>query len=202
MKWHIRLKNIAFPIRMAKLLIEELAKRIEAAARLLNLPDHLDRRPSQLSDGQRQRVVTGRAIVREPLAFLFDEPLSNLDVALRVDMRPEISELHKLFVAGFTGSPRMNIIEGSKAAKNNARTIGICPEHMSVATKGGTWKGTVRVPEHLGGDTFFHVDLDNLPDPLTVRAYGDVDLSHQGTVFLSPDPMQIHKFDEQGLRIE
>ena len=88
-------KNIAFPLRMAKLDQAEITKRVEAAASVLNLSDYLDRRPGQLSGGQRQRVAIGRAIVREPAAFLFDEPLSNLDAALRVGMRLEISELHK-----------------------------------------------------------------------------------------------------------
>ncbi|WP_299474998.1 ABC transporter ATP-binding protein [uncultured Roseibium sp.] len=88
-------KNIAFPMRMAKMSVEEQDKRITAAAKALNLTDYLDRRPGQLSGGQRQRVAIGRAIVREPAAFLFDEPLSNLDAALRVGMRMEISELHK-----------------------------------------------------------------------------------------------------------
>ncbi len=241
-------KNIAFPMRMAKLPLREQAKRIEAAARILNLTDYLDRRPSQLSGGQRQRVAIGRAIVREPSAFLFDEPLSNLDAALRVGMRLEICELHKrldttmiyvthdqveamtmadkivvlqdgvveqvgsplelyrnprnLFVAGFIGSPKMNIVEGSEAAKHNARAIGVRPEHIAVSTENGAWKGTVGVSEHLGSDTFFHVEVEDLPGPLTVRAGGDVDLSYQSTVFLSPDPVQIHKFDERGFRIE
>lgn len=88
-------KNIAFPLKMANMPKEEQNKRIEAAASSLNLTDYLDRRPGQLSGGQRQRVAIGRAIVREPSAFLFDEPLSNLDAALRVGMRMEISELHK-----------------------------------------------------------------------------------------------------------
>ena len=87
-------KNIAFPLRMAKLPQAEQDAKIEAAAKVLNLTDYLDRRPGQLSGGQRQRVAIGRAIVREPAAFLFDEPLSNLDAALRVNMRLEISELH------------------------------------------------------------------------------------------------------------
>ncbi|MFG5383553.1 ABC transporter ATP-binding protein [Yoonia sp. R2-816] len=88
-------KNIAFPLRMAKMDQAEIDKRVEGAASVLNLTDYLDRRPGQLSGGQRQRVAIGRAIVREPSAFLFDEPLSNLDAALRVGMRMEISELHK-----------------------------------------------------------------------------------------------------------
>ncbi|MHA6265154.1 ABC transporter ATP-binding protein [Arenibacterium sp. CAU 1754] len=88
-------KNIAFPLRMAKIDQAEIDRRVESAASVLNLTDYLDRRPGQLSGGQRQRVAIGRAIVREPAAFLFDEPLSNLDAALRVGMRMEISELHK-----------------------------------------------------------------------------------------------------------
>ncbi|APX89919.1 sugar ABC transporter ATP-binding protein [Brevirhabdus pacifica] len=88
-------KNIAFPMRMAGLPKDEQDRRIAQAAEALNLTDYLDRRPGQLSGGQRQRVAIGRAIVREPSAFLFDEPLSNLDAALRVGMRLEISELHK-----------------------------------------------------------------------------------------------------------
>ncbi|MEE4187416.1 MAG: ABC transporter ATP-binding protein [Roseobacter sp.] len=88
-------KNIAFPLRMAKMDPAEIERRVNGAAEVLNLADYIDRRPGQLSGGQRQRVAIGRAIVREPSAFLFDEPLSNLDAALRVGMRMEISELHK-----------------------------------------------------------------------------------------------------------
>ena len=87
-------KNITFPLRMAGVDKAEQKRRVERAAAVLNLSDYLDRRPGQLSGGQRQRVAIGRAIVREPAAFLFDEPLSNLDAALRVGMRLEISELH------------------------------------------------------------------------------------------------------------
>ncbi|GAB5445429.1 ABC transporter ATP-binding protein [Gymnodinialimonas sp.] len=87
-------KNIAFPLRMAGMDPAEQERRIQKAADILNLTDYIDRRPGQLSGGQRQRVAIGRAIVREPAAFLFDEPLSNLDAALRVGMRLEITELH------------------------------------------------------------------------------------------------------------
>ncbi|MEO9901399.1 MULTISPECIES: ABC transporter ATP-binding protein [Alphaproteobacteria] len=88
-------KNISFPLKMAKIDPAEQERRVSSAAAILNLTDYLDRRPGQLSGGQRQRVAIGRAIVREPSAFLFDEPLSNLDAALRVNMRLEISELHQ-----------------------------------------------------------------------------------------------------------
>jgi multiple sugar transport system ATP-binding protein len=86
--------NIAFPLKMAGEDKATIDKKVKDAARVLNLADYLDRRPGQLSGGQRQRVAIGRAIVRQPKAFLFDEPLSNLDAALRGTMRLEISELH------------------------------------------------------------------------------------------------------------
>lgn len=88
-------KNIAFPLKMAKMAEDKIEERISYAAGVLGLADYLDRKPGQLSGGQRQRVAIGRAIVREPSAFLFDEPLSNLDAALRGNMRMEIAELHK-----------------------------------------------------------------------------------------------------------
>ncbi len=87
--------NIAFPLKRAKVAPAEIDEKIASAAKILNLGDYLDRKPGQLSGGQRQRVAIGRAIVRQPSAFLFDEPLSNLDASLRVNMRLEISELHK-----------------------------------------------------------------------------------------------------------
>ncbi|MGR3466095.1 ABC transporter ATP-binding protein [Limimaricola sp.] len=240
-------KNIAFPMKMAGMPEEEQKRRIENAARALNLTDYLDRRPGQLSGGQRQRVAIGRAIVREPAAFLFDEPLSNLDAALRVGMRMEISELHKkldttmiyvthdqveamtmadkivvlragnieqvgsplelyrnprnTFVAGFIGSPKMNLIEGAEAKKHDAATIGVRPEHIDVSASEGAWKGRIGVAEHLGSDTFFHVHDTGLAETLTIRAGGEVDLHHGDTVFLTPQADKIHRFDGQGLRI-
>jgi len=242
-------KNIAFPMRMAKMSQEEQDRRIEAAAKSLNLTDYLDRKPGQLSGGQRQRVAIGRAIVREPKAFLFDEPLSNLDAALRVGMRMEIGELHKKlettmiyvthdqveamtmadrivvlqggvveqvgsplelyraprnkFVAGFIGSPKMNFLEGVEAAKHKAHTIGIRPEHIKVSTKAvkGAWKGTVGVAEHLGSDTFIHIHGVEGCDPMTVRASGELSVSHGDIVYLTPESKQVHKFGADGLRI-
>ena len=88
-------KNIAFPLKMAGMDKAEIDEKVNGAAEILNLSDYLNRKPGQLSGGQRQRVAIGRAIVREPSAFLFDEPLSNLDAALRVNMRGEITDLHR-----------------------------------------------------------------------------------------------------------
>ncbi|TPE43780.1 ABC transporter ATP-binding protein, partial [Amaricoccus solimangrovi] len=173
-------KNIAFPLKMAGESQQEIDKKVANAARILNLTNYLERKPGQLSGGQRQRVAIGRAIVRQPSAFLFDEPLSNLDAALRGTMRLEISELHQSlgktmiyvthdqveamtmadkivvlsagnieqvgspldlynkprnrFVAGFIGSPTMNFVEGPTAARYDAQTIGVRPEHISVST--------------------------------------------------------------------
>ena len=239
-------KNIAFPLKMAGIDKAEQDRRIAQAAAALNLTDYLDRRPGQLSGGQRQRVAIGRAIVREPSAFLFDEPLSNLDAALRVGMRLEISELHErlkttmiyvthdqveamtmadkivvlragrieqvgsplelyrsprnLFVAGFIGSPRMNVIAGAEAARHGAHTIGIRPEHIDVAAD-GRWQGRVGVAEHLGSDTFLHIHDTGLADTITVRAPGEVGMRHGDRVGLSPRTDQFHRFDDKGLRI-
>src|SRR5215210_540143 len=88
-------ENIAFPLRLQKRSDEEVRAKVEDAARTLELTEHLERKPSQLSGGQRQRVAMGRAIVREAQAFLFDEPLSNLDAKLRGQMRTEISRLQR-----------------------------------------------------------------------------------------------------------
>jgi multiple sugar transport system ATP-binding protein len=85
--------NMAFPLKLAKAPKEEIDSKVEEAARILDLTQHLDRRPANLSGGQRQRVAMGRAIVRDPKAFLMDEPLSNLDAKLRVQMRTEVSRI-------------------------------------------------------------------------------------------------------------
>src|SRR5919199_501565 len=92
-------ENMGFALKLRRAPEEETRRRVEEAARVLELEQHLDRKPANLSGGQRQRVAMGRAIVREPKAFLMDEPLSNLDAKLRVQMRSEISGLqHELRV--------------------------------------------------------------------------------------------------------
>ena len=88
-------KNLAYGLKIAKIPKDEINRRVAKAAKMLQLDDYLDRKPRQLSGGQRQRVAMGRAIVREPAAFLFDEPLSNLDAKLRVQMRMEIKALQR-----------------------------------------------------------------------------------------------------------
>ncbi len=235
-------KNIAFPLKMAGMEPAQIERKVDGAAKILNLTNYLDRKPGQLSGGQRQRVAIGRAIVREPAAFLFDEPLSNLDAALRVSMRQEITELHQtlkttmiyvthdqveamtmadkivvlnagrieqvgsplelyrnpanLFVAGFIGSPKMNLLAGPEAAKHGATTMGVRPEHIDVGP-GGIWHGVVGLSEHLGSDTFLRVDVPEL-GPITVRTSGELTLRHGDAVSLSPQPGKIYRFGPDG----
>jgi multiple sugar transport system ATP-binding protein len=238
--------NIAFGLKMAGLPRAEIDSKVAAAAATLNLTPYLDRKPRELSGGQRQRVAIGRAIVREPKAFLFDEPLSNLDAKLRVQMRMEVTRLQKqlattavyvthdqveamtmadrivvlnagrveqygsplelyerpanLFVAGFIGSPKMNLVTGPPAGQLGATTIGIRPEHLRIAPEGEGWQGTVSVAEHLGSDTFLYVDAGAL-GLLTVRAIGEIHLKGGDRVWLSPDPARLHRFDKDGMAI-
>jgi len=238
-------KNIAFPLKMAGVDPAVIEQKVSNAAKILNLSNYLDRRPGQLSGGQRQRVAIGRAIVRSPSAFLFDEPLSNLDAALRVSMRQEISELHQtlkttmiyvthdqveamtmadkivvlnagrieqvgsplelyrsprnLFVAGFIGSPKMNLITGAEAQKHGAATIGIRPEHIDIGS--GPWEGVVGLSEHLGSDTFLKVEVPGV-GTLTVRGGGEVGLHHGDKVLLSPQADKLHRFDAQGMALK
>jgi len=235
--------NIAFPLKMAGEDKSAIDEKVRAAARVLNLTDYLERKPRQLSGGQRQRVAIGRAIVRQPKAFLFDEPLSNLDAALRVNMRLEISELHhqlkttmiyvthdqveamtmadkivvlnagrieqvgsplelyrspkNLFVAGFIGSPKMNLIDGAAATREKAATIGVRPEHIALSKTEGPWQGKVTVVEHLGADTFVHVDVDGV-GAVTARAPGEFPVRHGEQVFLAPEADKIYRFGENG----
>jgi len=214
--------NMAFSLKLAKVPRDEMEKKVARAAEILGLQALLDRYPRQLSGGQRQRVAMGRAIVRNPKVFLFDEPLSNLDAKLRVQMRTEIRELHQklkstsiyvthdqieamtmadkivvmrnghieqagaplelydhprnLFVAGFIGSPAMNLIAGTLRAGNGSLRVetddgmalplpagaageagqpvyyGVRPDHLTVAGNDG-FEATVDVVEPTGADT-------------------------------------------------
>ena len=238
--------NIAFGLKMAGMPKEEIDAKVAKAADKLNLTEYLDRKPRQLSGGQRQRVAIGRAIVRNPSGFLFDEPLSNLDAALRVNMRLEIMQMHQdlgatmiyvthdqveamtmadrivvlnrgnieqvgsplelynkpdsLFVAGFIGSPKMNLFSGPAAAEHNAETIGIRPEHLAISKTSGKWPAKIRLAEHLGADTFLHVDAG--PNGMmTVRAEGEYEIKPGDQIFLTPDLKRIHRFDKEGKAI-
>ncbi len=106
------------------------------------------------------------------------------------------------FVAGFIGSPKMNLIGGEEAAKFGVHTIGIRPEHIDISPTEGSWKGRVGVSEHLGSDTFFHVQSNASPEPLTVRASGEMSFKYGSDVYLTPRPDYLHRFDEKGLRLE
>jgi len=163
-------ENIGFPLRMQEVSRSEIKRRVKEAADILGLTESLDRKPAQLSGGQRQRVAMGRAIVREPSAFLMDEPLSNLDAKLRVQMRAEVARVQRrigvatvyvthdqteamtlgdsvavmrsgvlqqcdapqalydrpasTFVAGFIGSPAMNLLEGGLSADLGSLRVG------------------------------------------------------------------------------
>lgn len=235
-------QNIAFPLKMAGESQEDIDRKVEDAARVLNLSNYLERRPAQLSGGQRQRVAIGRAIVRQPSAFLFDEPLSNLDAELRGTMRLEIAELHQqlkktmiyvthdqveamtmadrivvlnggnieqvgsplelyrspknLFVAGFIGSPKMNFLKGPAADRYQAMTIGVRPEHVTISRDRGDWQGKVGVAERLGSDTFLHVHTEH--GTINVRTEGEIDATHDDTVYLTPSANKVHKFDADG----
>jgi multiple sugar transport system ATP-binding protein len=236
--------NMAFGLKLAKLGKEGIDERVRQAARILQIEHLLDRKPKQLSGGQRQRVAIGRAIVRDPKVFLFDEPLSNLDAALRVQMRIEIAKLHhsldatmiyvthdqveamtladrivvlnggvveqfgsplelyhhpqNLFVAGFIGSPKMNLLQGEVAGgtdnavsvrlddgsmvlapvgRNGARagervTLGMRPEHLLEGGGGDSeLKGQVVAVEHLGGETYIYLERGG-DEPFVVKTDG------------------------------
>jgi multiple sugar transport system ATP-binding protein len=234
--------NIAFGLKMAGRPQAEIDAKVAKAAQTLNLTSYLDRKPRQLSGGQRQRVAIGRAIVREPKAFLFDEPLSNLDAALRSQMRVELLQLHAdlgstmiyvthdqveamtmadrivvldkgrieqvgtplelynspdtLFVAGFIGSPKMNFFTGELAARRGATTIGVRPEHIEIK-QDAPYEGVTRIAEHLGSDTFLHLDCGALGSAI-VRAHGEAEARPGQIVRFDFKPDRVHRFDPDG----
>ena len=216
-------ENIGFGLMLAKRPKAEVTAAVRNAASILRLDRLLDRKPKALSGGQRQRVAIGRAIVREPKVFLFDEPLSNLDAALRAEMRVELSELHARigatmiyvthdqveamtmaddiislnegsveqqgapmalysepltpFVAGFIGSPKMNLKDGLLADVKGCSVYGIRPEHLDVSDAGDAWPMTVKLVETLGAESIIHLRSD---------AYGDFVMRTDGQSTLAP----------------
>ena len=204
--------NLAFGLRNKKVPRKEIDERVKNAAEILDLGPLLKRKPKQLSGGQRQRVALGRAIVREPAAFLMDEPLSNLDAKLRVATRAEILKLQdrlaittiyvthdqveamtmgdriavmnlgvlqqvgtpeelyenpaNTFVAGFIGSPAMNLVPAPLVDAGGAgRIVGFRPEHVDVGGQGDglRFNGRVEVVEYLGDEQIVHLDVKDTP---------------------------------------
>jgi len=254
--------NMAFSLKLAKVEPKAIQDKVKRAAEILNLGEYLDRYPRQLSGGQRQRVAMGRAIVRDPQVFLFDEPLSNLDAKLRVQMRTEIKALHQrlrstsvyvthdqieamtmadkivvmrdgrieqtgaplevydsprnLFVAGFIGSPAMNLINGTLKTAGGARRVetddgvalplpanapgadgqrviyGLRPDHMRV---GDGVKAVVDVVEPTGADTlvFARVGKQSICGAFAERH----SFKPGQTIALEPQLANVHLFDAQ-----
>jgi sn-glycerol 3-phosphate transport system ATP-binding protein len=245
--------NMAYGLKIANVPKAEIQSRVAEAARMLELEPYLDRKPRQLSGGQRQRVAMGRAIVRKPAVFLFDEPLSNLDAKLRVQMRLEIKALQRklgvtalyvthdqveamtladrmivmnagvaeqvgapldvyanpatLFVAGFIGSPPMNVlshdIRPGRGPLDPGAVIGIRPEHIDLVAPGaGLIDFDVAFCEPLGAETLVH-GVTAAGDKLVVRIDGETSLPADGTrVGLAIDPARIFAFDAAGRRSE
>ena len=262
-------QNMGFALRLARVPRAERDRKVAEAARILQLEPYLDRKPGQMSGGQRQRVAIGRAIVRNPKVFLFDEPLSNLDAALRGQMRIELARLHEelqatmiyvthdqveamtmadkivvlqagqveqigspldlyyhprnLFVAGFIGSPRMNLlpativpsagagvtvdvpgggriavpVQAGAASAGGAVTIGIRPEALRV-DPAGQLSGVVRLVERLGGLTLLHITLQG-GQAITVQIEGSNATRAHDQIQLSVDGEACHVFGPDGI---
>jgi sn-glycerol 3-phosphate transport system ATP-binding protein len=232
-------ENMSYGLRIRGLPASDIEERVQRAARILELGEFLRRRPRELSGGQRQRVAMGRAIVREPAVFLFDEPLSNLDAKLRVQMRAELQALHRrlgttslyvthdqveamtlaqrmvvmnagrveqigaplevyarpatTFVAGFIGSPPMNLMPQERDGRKVL--FGIRPEHLEPCDPAeALLTADVDLVEPLGADTLAYGHLDGqgarvaarLPASFAVRV---------GRLPLRYRPADVHYFD-------
>ncbi|MEZ5576611.1 MAG: sn-glycerol-3-phosphate ABC transporter ATP-binding protein UgpC [Candidatus Competibacteraceae bacterium] len=270
--------NMAFGLKLAKQDSDEIKNRVHWAAKILQMEHLLDRLPKELSGGQRQRVAIGRAIVRKPGVFLFDEPLSNLDAALRVQTRIEISKLHhdlgasmiyvthdqveamtladkivllnagkatledgsvaqtgpplelyhhpvNLFVAGFIGSPKMNFLPGrlthieptgatvtlpdgstvraavdaTMAKPDDAVTLGIRPEHVTLGTGAdSSVQAEVAFVEHLGESSFIYSQVQGVENPAIVRQEGDTSAKMGDRLTLGVAAHYCHLFNDKG----
>jgi multiple sugar transport system ATP-binding protein len=251
--------NMAFSLTLAKAPRSVMEQEVNRAAKILGLEQLLQRFPRQLSGGQRQRVAMGRAIVRNPQVFLFDEPLSNLDAKLRVQMRAEIKELHQrlkvttvyvthdqieamtmadkivvmnngnieqagrpldlydkpanLFVAGFIGSPAMNMVKGNVTAgalrmddgtelplpmngskpKEGPAIYGVRPEHLRLDPQG--IPATVQVVEPTGSETQVLMRIGGQP---VIGAFRERVTARPGEILpVRPDTALVHLFDQQ-----
>ena len=264
-------ENLAFSLRLRGVPASQIEPKVRDAARLLEIESLLERRPQGLSGGQRQRVALGRAIVRQPKIFLFDEPLSNLDATLRASMRVELARLHRrlrativyvthdqaealtlgnkiivlhhgtiqqlgsaseiyhqpanIMVAGFVGSPQMNLLEGTvddtgatfrcgglrldlasllkqslARAAGRSLTLGIRAEDFEIADSAQAWiRGEIELVEDLGSDRFVHLKCDDLD--LIARIGREVTLRAGDTIGLNLAPDRLHFFHD-GKRIE
>ncbi|WP_455384229.1 ABC transporter ATP-binding protein [Acidihalobacter prosperus] len=260
-------RNLAYGLKLRGMPKHEIARRVEWAAGLLGLDEYLDRKPRALSGGQRQRVAMGRAIVREPQLFLFDEPLSNLDAKLRASVRVEIKRLHQrlgtttlyvthdqveamtlaqrvvvmnrgrveqvgppaevyakpatTFVAGFLGSPPMNLFEARVTATGDAVeipgvdaalplptavegglrvTLGIRPEAF-LPTPDGPLPFSLDLQEPLGAETLLHGNIGK--QACTLRLAGDAAQEEDRLGRLAVAPEALHLFDaESGFRLK
>ncbi|RCW19924.1 carbohydrate ABC transporter ATP-binding protein (CUT1 family) [Ciceribacter lividus] len=260
-------RNMAFSLMLNAAPKEEIDRRVSFAAGILGLTNLLDRYPRQLSGGQRQRVAMGRAIVRDPQVFLFDEPLSNLDAKLRVAMRAEIKELHhrlktttvyvthdqieamtmadkivvmhdgrveqigsplelydypdNLFVAGFIGSPAMNMIKGKLDPENpqvfvasdgtrlplakpfaqavgRSLVYGLRPEYIQLGGEG--LKAEVVVTEPTGYETQIIANFGG--GEITCIFRERIDVQPGEPIGITIDPAHVHLFDEEtGMRL-
>ncbi|WDR07551.1 sn-glycerol-3-phosphate ABC transporter ATP-binding protein UgpC [Devosia rhodophyticola] len=250
------LQNMSFSLKLKGVPKAQVLERVNRAAAILGLENLLQRYPRQLSGGQRQRVAMGRAIVRDPQVFLFDEPLSNLDAKLRVQMRAEIKELHQRlgttmiyvthdqveamtmaskivvlrdgvveqiggplelydnprnkFVAGFIGSPSMNLLDGKMTPEGfttpdgivlptgnknpNAVTYGVRPEHLTIAPTGMPLK--VSVVEPTGFETQIIGTVGN--QHFTGIFRDRIDAAPGSTIHVSSELSVVHLFDEKG----